>query len=54
MTHDTRPDPPVRTVDWPALVATAERHGVPVMRCDDEGRPHLIRTVAQLHAEWEA
>ena len=40
-------------IDWPDLVAFAERMGVPVSRVDDHGRSYLIRTVAQLTSEWE-
>jgi hypothetical protein len=39
-------------VDWPALVARAERHGVPVLRLDDQGHMHIIRTTEQLKEEW--
>lgn len=39
-------------VDWPRLVAACERRGVPVSRVDERRDIHLIRTAAQLEAEW--
>jgi hypothetical protein len=42
-----------KSVDWPQLVARCERLGVPVLRVDDRGDAHLIRTTTQLRAEWE-
>jgi hypothetical protein len=39
-------------VDWPALVARAERRGIPVLRVDSHGGMHIIRTTAQLREEW--
>ena len=41
-------------IDWPDLMACAERMGVPVSRVDDHGRTYLIRTVAQLETDWPA
>lgn len=45
-------EPEARNVDWPTLVARAERQGVPVSRVDEHGRVHIIRTTAQLREEW--
>ena len=44
---------PPTNVDWTALVTRCERDGIPVTRVDSHGRLHLIRSVAQLTAEWE-
>lgn len=46
-------DPAVTPVHWPSLVATCERRGVPVLRVDRQGCTHIIRSTAQLLAEWE-
>lgn len=45
--------PTPTSVDWPSLMAVAERQGIPVSRIDGLGNAHIIRTVAQLAAEWE-
>lgn len=41
------------SVDWTDLMTKAERRGVPVMRVDEHGVTHIIRSVAQLRADWE-
>jgi hypothetical protein len=45
--------PSATGIDWPALIAFAERLGLPVSRVDEHGRTHLIRTLDQLTNEWE-
>lgn len=40
-------------VDWPALVTQCEARGIPVSRIDHHGTTRVIRSTAQLHAEWE-
>ena len=52
MTPPPEPPPPA-DVDWPRLVAVAERRGIPVLRIDDRGEQHIIRSLAQLREEWE-
>lgn len=47
------PDKTPVGVNWPRLVATVERRGVPVSRVDEHGRIHIIRTTAQLREEWQ-
>lgn len=54
-TYDDRnnhADPEARNVDWPTLVGMAERRGIPVLRIDEHGGQHIIRTRAQLEREW--
>ena len=57
MRHDdernTQREPEARNVDWPDLVAKCERRGVPVLRLDEHGAQHIIRTSTQLLSEWE-
>lgn len=54
MTHTPIQQPASATsFDWPSLVAACERRGVPVLRVDRQGFTHIIRTTAQLLAEWE-
>lgn len=46
-------DPIPTDVDWPRLVAIAERRGIPVLRVDREGETHIIRTTKELAEDWE-
>lgn len=50
---DMAPPPVARSVNWPDLVAKAERRGVPVLRVDEHGDTRLIRTTRQLLEEWD-
>lgn len=47
------PEAPVQDVDWHALMQIAERRRIPVLRIDQLGTPHIVRTVQQLTDEWE-
>jgi hypothetical protein len=49
-----RPDPVPSSVHWPELVAMCERRGIPALRMDRHGNPHIVRSLAQLRGEWEA
>ena len=40
-------------INWPDLVARAERLSVPVSRRDEHGRTHIIRTLKQLKDDSE-
>lgn len=45
--------PEAVNVDWPRLVALAEQRGIPVLRIDEHGAPHIIRSTQQLQSDWE-
>lgn len=47
------PPPVARSVDWPSLMVTAERRGIPALRVDPRGNLHILRTLKQLRTEWE-
>lgn len=49
MNHTLTETPP--SLDWFDLMAKAERRGIPVMRVDRHGEPHLLRYVTDL-AAW--
>jgi hypothetical protein len=48
-----RQAPEPSSVNWPRLVAQCERLRIPVMRADEQGELHIIRSTQQLREDWE-
>lgn len=54
LTQHQAPGPTPQNLNWPRLIATAERHGIPVARVDHLGRLQIIRTAHDLdHWKWQ-
>ena len=54
VTEPRQPPPFAENIEWPELVRACERIGLPVSRVDENGVPHLIRSLEHLRDEWEA